>query len=78
MPFTKRELSVLYLLAKGMSRTEIAERLKIAVSTIEAHKQSINKKLIGTRIKLDDLKRLSPELLEGWMKHQGENHLEGD
>jgi hypothetical protein len=72
MPFTKRELSVLYLLSKGMSRAAVARQLNIAVSTFESHKQSINKKLAGTGIKLNDLKELSPELLEAWIKQQDE------
>ena len=39
-----RELDVLELVAKGMSSKEIAERLNIAVNTVNTHRKSITRK----------------------------------
>jgi two-component system, NarL family, response regulator NreC len=42
---TKREISVLQLLAEGKSNREIAELLFISIHTVNAHRSNIKKKL---------------------------------
>jgi len=42
--FTKRELQILELTAKGFKSNEIADRLFISTYTINAHKQNIQQK----------------------------------
>ncbi|MEJ2554770.1 MAG: LuxR C-terminal-related transcriptional regulator [Anaerolineae bacterium] len=44
-PPSERELEVLHLLAAGMSNSEIAEELIIAVGTVHSHCKSIYVKL---------------------------------
>ena len=43
--FTKREHEVLLLLAKGMTRDEIAAKLFISAETVKMHTKNIYKKL---------------------------------
>lgn len=69
MPFTKQELTILHLLAKGLSAREIATRLNIKTSTFNNHRVSIKNKLTGTGITLHDLKRVSPEVFEKMEPH---------
>ena len=70
--FTKRELDVLHLLAKGMKRKEIAAKLAVSLSTIHTYVSSIMMKLKGTGISLNDLKNLSPMVWADW-KGEGES-----
>jgi LuxR family maltose regulon positive regulatory protein len=44
-PLSERELEVLHLVAKGLSNTEISQRLVLAVSTVKGHNQRIFDKL---------------------------------
>src|SRR5215217_7030211 len=44
-PLTRRELEVLRLLAEGLSRPEIAERLTVTLSAVKFHTQNIYGKL---------------------------------
>ncbi|MOA48956.1 Transcriptional regulatory protein LiaR [compost metagenome] len=42
---SRRELSVLQMIAQGLSNHEIAERLYISLHTVKSHAQRINVKL---------------------------------
>ena len=68
MIFTKRELDVLRLLAKGRTPSEIAQQLHIAESTVDTYCKRISMELTGTGISTGDLKRLSPEVLDELVK----------
>ncbi len=60
---TDRELEVFQLIGRGYKRMEIAERLNISVSTFEAHRRKIRKKMsIET----------SSELIKTAIKHEAE------
>ena len=43
--FTKQELLILNLVAKGLMNREIAEELSMSNSTTKAHMEAINRKL---------------------------------
>jgi len=51
---TKREAEVLHLLAKGMTREEIANRLYISSETVKMHTKNLYKKL-NAKNKIDAL-----------------------
>jgi DNA-binding CsgD family transcriptional regulator len=42
---TKREIEVIYMLAKGHNNPQIAESLCISRHTVEQHRKNINRKL---------------------------------
>jgi DNA-binding NarL/FixJ family response regulator len=45
IPLTKREKEIVQLIADGLSNQEIADRLFIALRTVETHRLNINQKL---------------------------------
>lgn len=62
MPFSKRELQVLHLLAKGKTNEEIAKDLTLSPHTVKSYKSRISFKLKGTGVQIDKLKGVSPEV----------------
>ncbi len=42
---TDRELEILELLGRGSSRADVAEKLKLSVKTVEAHRSNMKSKL---------------------------------
>lgn len=62
-PITERETDVLRLIAWGRSNKEIADKLRLSIKTVEAHRASALRKL-GLRDRVDVL-RLA--LLQGWL-----------
>jgi DNA-binding NarL/FixJ family response regulator len=63
-PITEREAEVLRLMAVGHTNKEIAERLGLAVKTVEVHKANAARKL-GFRGRIDFIKYA---LLQGWLR----------
>lgn len=72
MPFSKRELEVLYLLAKGANVPTIAKQLRVSPNTIKTIKSRIVFKLKGTGVTLDQLRKISPEVVL-LLQHQNDD-----